>query len=253
LLADIGEILGALVGLVMLVLWVIQRITEATKEAAPQGRPAGAPQQQAQAVPQGAPRPAGQQADPLRSQVEEFLRRAGQAPPQNQGGPAAPRRPAAQPQEIEVLLDDDSIAARRPARTPVRPRDDRPAAVTRSAAAAPGDQRPARRPVTPRQRKTLAERATERAAARAETLAKQVSHLGKRVIEEDQQFDVQLKAKFDHTVGTLAAGQTVASSELVPVDSPTPAGQIAAMLANPDGVRQAIILNEILRRPIDRW
>jgi hypothetical protein len=107
--------------------------------------------------------------------------------------------------------------------------------------------------VTPRQRKTLAERATERAAARAETLAKQVSHLGQRVIEEDQQFDVKLKAKFDHSVGTLAAGQTVASSELVPVETPTPAGQIAAMLANPDGVRQAIVLNEILRRPVDRW
>jgi hypothetical protein len=253
LLADIFEVLGALVGLIALVFWVIQRIIEATKEAGPQGRPAGQPPQ-AQAAPPGAPRPAGQQADPLRGQVEEFLRRAGQGQQPNQGGAAAPRRPAAQAQEIEVLLDDEALAERRPARQPLRPREEKPAAASRPAASAkvPGIQRTQRRPVTPRERKSLAERSSERAAARAEALAQKVSHLGKRVIEEDQQFDVQLKAKFDHTVGTLA-GQTVASSELVPVESTTAAGQIAAMLANPDGVRQAIILNEILRRPMDRW
>jgi hypothetical protein len=185
----------------------------------------------------------GQQADPLRNQVEEFLKRAGAQQP-NQP-PQQPRRQAPPVQDIEVLLDDDALAERRPARVPLRRSEAKPAAT-------PSDKRPPRRSVVPKERKSLAERATERAAARADTMAKQVSHLGQRVIAEDQQFDVQLKAKFDHSVGTLA-GQTVASSELVPVETSTPAGQIAAMLANPDGVRQAIVLNEILRRPIDRW
>jgi hypothetical protein len=30
-------------------------------------------------------------------------------------------------------------------------------------------------------------------------------------------------------------------------------GQLAAMLSSPSGMRQAIVLNEILQRPIDRW
>jgi hypothetical protein len=240
LLADIEEVLGALVGLIALVLWVIQRIAEATKDIKKQ------PANERQAIPQAAAAPGGQppmgqQADPLRNQVEEFLRRAGAQQP-NQG-PQQPRRPAPV-QEIEVLLDDDALAERPRARVPLRQSEPK-AAVARS-------QKPPRKSVSPPKRKSLAERATERAAARAESLSKQVSQLGQRVISEDQQFDTQLKAKFDHTVGTLA-GQTLPSSELVPVETSTPAGQIAAMLANPDGVRQAIVLNEILRRPVDRW
>jgi hypothetical protein len=39
---------------------------------------------------------------------------------------------------------------------------------------------------------------------------------------------------------------------LTPVDN-SPVGQIAAMLASPGGVRQAMVINEILRRPSDRW
>jgi hypothetical protein len=113
------------------------------------------------------------------------------------------------------------------------------------------DARPARRPVTPRKRKSLAEKADERAAARANTMTQQASSLGRRIIAEDQQFDQQLKAKFDHTVGTLAS--EAADVALVPVTQDTPAAQIAAMLANPEGVRQAIVLNEIMQRPTDRW
>jgi hypothetical protein len=126
-----------------------------------------------------------------------------------------------------------------------RPAEKRPAP-------APVDKRPVRRSVIPRKRVTLAERADERAAARTKSIDQHVSSLGQRIIAEDQQFDVQLKAKFDHTVGTLA-GSTVSETELVPVPRETPASQIAAMLAKPDGVRQAIILNEILNRPTDRW
>jgi hypothetical protein len=114
------------------------------------------------------------------------------------------------------------------------------------------DQRPARRSVIPRIRKTLAERATETAAARKHTIAEQSAALGQRIIADDAQFDVQLKAKFDHTVGTLT-GSTVPAADLVPVAADSPAAQIARMLARPEGVRQAMVLNEILNRPSDRW
>jgi hypothetical protein len=235
LLADIGEVIGALVGLIALVLWVIQKIAEANKAVQPR---------QARPVAQEEGKVMGQQADPLRNQVEEFLRRAGhrQQPAQGVG---QPRRPGQPVREIEVLLDDEALKTdRRSVGVPLRP--------LASSTAPASDPRPARRPVSPRQRKTLAERATERATARSKSIAQQATNLGHRIIAEDQQFDVQLKAKFDHTVGTLA-GSTLSEAELVPVAPDTPAAQIAAMLANPDGVRQAIVLNEILNRPPDRW
>jgi hypothetical protein len=73
-------------------------------------------------------------------------------------------------------------------------------------------------------------------------------------VADDEQFDVQLKAKFDHTVGTLAASAGSASDQPSgPAPRDTPAGQIAALLASPDGLRQAMVLNEILRRPADSW
>ena len=43
----------------------------------------------------------------------------------------------------------------------------------------------------------------------------------------------------------------LASSRLSAADSP--AAQIAAMLTTPEGARQAIVLNEILRRPEEQW
>jgi hypothetical protein len=92
----------------------------------------------------------------------------------------------------------------------------------------------------------------EHADARAESFANQASKLGQRIIADDALFDVQLNAKFDHTVGSLAARDTSAPADQAPpIDSP--AAQLAAMLANPSGIRQAVLVNEILRRPSDRW
>jgi hypothetical protein len=150
-----------------------------------------------------------------------------------------------------LLVDEESAGRKRRAvGEPLRPMT--PGLAQQQSGSKPVEQREARSAVVPRKRKTLAERADERAAARSKSIAQQVSHLGQRIVAEDQQFDVQLKAKFDHTVGTLA-GTAVSSAELTPVERETPASQIAAMLASPEGVRQAIVLNEILQRPTDRW
>ncbi len=228
--ADIFEIVGIALALLVPLLYAVKQIADARQAQAPEGGQPDAPQPVERHARQAA---AGKQADPLRNQVEEFLRRAGRGP-QGERGRAAPR-------DIAVLLDEQTAVPRREAARPIEVR----AAVGPPAA----PQRAARRSVIPRKRITLAERSTERAAARASKLAEQMSHLGQRIIEDDAQFDVQLKAKFGHTIGTLA--ESAAPVELVPID--TPASQIAAMLASPEGVRQAIILNEILNRPSDRW
>jgi hypothetical protein len=258
ILADIVELLGSLVGLVVLVMWVIRQIVEANKQAGPpKGRPQVAPPPppaQPQ-VPRAAPA-AGQQADPLRNQVEEFLRRAGRVPPGDREALAQRRvRPAAG-NEVEVLIDEEQAAPleRRPLAEPFRPVDQPTAPATRQPAAAQRKVRTPRQPVAPR-RETVAEHVAESVTAHSRALGEQTSRLGQRIIEDDQQFDAQLKAKFDHTVGTLT-GSNVAAAERaakVAADESRAAAQIAGMLASPDGMRQAIVINEILRRPSERW
>jgi hypothetical protein len=178
----------------------------------------------------------GQQADPLRSQVEEFLRRAGRT----QAGPAA-SPPVSQRQQPASNIE--SAGGER-----TRSQERRPAASS-----SPAAQLPPQRPTRGRkQRQSVAEHVAERVASRSKNVAEQTSRLGQRIVAEDRQFDDQLTAKFDHTVGTLADSVNPVAQE-APPPADSPARQIAAMLANPDGVRQAVILNEIMRRPSDRW
>jgi hypothetical protein len=100
----------------------------------------------------------------------------------------------------------------------------------------------------------VAEHVAEHVADSTRQFSEEVSHLGERVKQADEQFDIQLQQKFDHELSSLAerrAPQTQAEAAVAPV--PSQAAQIAALLASTDGVRQAIVLNEILRRPEDRW
>jgi hypothetical protein len=258
LLADIGEVIGSVLALLVPLLWVLKQVFEGAKKVEPP-RPAGGGPAAGGAVPAGAgAQPAGQQADPLRNQVEEFLRRAGRGPQGNQPGPQQrPPRPAA-PREVEVLLDEEAAipTERRPLAEPLRPIE--PAVASSPSrprqAAAPRKPRPLPRPPQPR-RESVAEHVAENVAAHAKSIAEQTARLGQRIVEDDHQFDVQLKAKFDHTVGTLTGSAVTAAEQAAAAvrATETPAAQIATLLANPEGVRQAIIINEIIRRPSDRW
>ena len=99
----------------------------------------------------------------------------------------------------------------------------------------------------------MAEHVAEQVTAHTRSLADKASQLGQRIVAEDQQFDVQLKAKFDHAVGTLAETAMPSTAEQTAPPSETPASQLASLLANPSGIRQAVLVNEILRRPSERW
>lgn len=235
------DVIKVVAGVAFLLFAILKQVFEANKKA---GKKAAAAGQQPQGGPKPMPAAGGQQADPLRSQVEEFLRRAGQ---KNQGGQQGPgQRPTS---EIELLVvDDDSLPPQR--RAPVE--SNRPNAP-RKANAPVSDKRPARRSVTPKRRVTLAERAAAREEKRVGNLTDQQPHLGQRIVQEDKQFDEKLKAKFDHTVGTLGTTPTSTDSQPATQERSNPAAQIVAMLINPEGVRQAVLLNEIMNRPSDRW
>jgi hypothetical protein len=88
--------------------------------------------------------------------------------------------------------------------------------------------------------------------------------LGGEVAQADEQIEQRLHARFDHEVSTLAAVPGESAHAPRPVEAAEPedrvaeipstaAAGLAAMLANPGGVRQAIVLNEIFTRPEDRW
>lgn len=272
ILADGWEdIIGSLVGLVFLILWVVGQFAGAKKEEKKQI--AAQPAERKPAPRPGQPRPPEQKAepvraqgaaapDPLRNQVEEFLRRAGRQPQaeqpragQAQPAPAArgrQRPAAARRDEIEVLVPDQPVARREPLAKPLRPTE-RPAAAGRRPPSAQKP-RPAAKRRGLRDHESVAEHVTDHISSSARELADHSVLLGQRVVQADEQFDVQLQSKFDHEVGTLGerhAQRMKEEAQKKPV-APTPAAQIAAMLTHPEGVRQAIILNEILRRPSER-
>jgi hypothetical protein len=251
---DLHEIL---IGLVALIFVIIRQLLEANKNAgANRPKPPAIPQPQPQPQnPNRAPAPfpapaAGQQADPLRAQVEEFLRRAGQPAMQNQPRPRAP-----QASQIEILVNPSQPAEQRTIGQPLRQADWRqtPSSSASPQSAAGTERARNARSAKPRRRKSVSEHVAEQVTSRAENLASQASKLGQRIVADDQQFDMQLKAKFDHTVGTLTGSGSSSTAEAAPPPVDSPAAQLAAMLANPSGIRQAVLVNEILRRPSDRW
>ncbi len=244
------EVRDILVGLVMLIIVIIRQLIEANRAAgAKRAKPPDVPEMLPQ-EPVKPPVPAGgQQADPLRAQVEEFLRRANRPAEQNQ--PARQSEPA-RPSEVPV-----NPVPVREARTIGEPlqqaawRQTPPSAVPFSSA--PTGERPrVPRSGKSRKRKSVAEHVAEQVSARAENLARHTSKLGQRIVAEDEQFDVQLKSKFDHQLGTLSSREPTSAENNEPAPH-SPAAELAALLANPAGIRQAVLINEILRRPIDRW
>lgn len=242
LFADITKVIGILVFLSFLVLWVIGQIAEANKKAAARvNRPAGPPAP----GPGAGKAPAGQQADPLRQQMEEFLRRA----QQGNKPPVAENRPQPVADRIEILLDDSQAV-----------REQRPVPQQRPLPLSAAKQQPAAKQRTKPRRlapkgEGVAQHVAQHVDASRQALAQSAAQLGQRIVEDDKQFDVQLKAKFDHELGALGTDRSLASQPqpMAVQDSTSPVALIAAMLANPDGARQAIILNEVLRRPTDRW
>jgi hypothetical protein len=250
----LSELISALVVLASLAIWVISQIADAKKKQGqpprqPAGRPAGPGDQPGMARAQPAA------ADPLRAQVDEFLRRAGQQGQPQAAQPIQPPQRAVRHDEIEVLVDEEAVApARQPLAKPFRPMGE--AAGAPRPIEPPGN-RPLRR-AAPLRSQSVAEHVAAHVDAAVEQIREEVSHLGEAVIAADREFDVQLQQKFDHKLGSLSArhasrmqDQRTAANTAAQVE--TPASQIAAMLASPDGVRQAIVINEILRRPEDRW
>ncbi|MBA4016617.1 MAG: hypothetical protein C0483_05465 [Pirellula sp.] len=88
---------------------------------------------------------------------------------------------------------------------------------------------------------------TSRFAERAGRL----SHIQQSV---DTDISGHVRSVFDHQVGTLSqSGAPRDPNEAVPSESISPLDQIALMLRDPQSMRAAFIMQEILRPPSERW
>ncbi len=87
-------------------------------------------------------------------------------------------------------------------------------------------------------------------------IAAQVAKLGYEVDQADDVMEAHLHQTFDHKLGRISVSTTAAPAS----GSPTGTGSgtdavtsIIRLLQSPTGLRDAILLNEILQRPESRW
>ncbi len=214
---DVGGIIGVIVVIIMVITAIgniIAKITEEQKKA--QRRPRAQQQPRPQA---GADGGGG---GGIGDEITEFLRRAAQ------GQGAEPQPPQAAPPPPRPVRQRPSVAAQ------------------------------------PVEAEIVAEDRGSRAVGAGIDTSKfdrRDRQLGDEVIDADQVLDERVHDVFDHDISDLAqtrgtaesATPSKAASKRRTEIPPTAAAGFAAMLSNADNIRQAIIISEILNRPLDRW
>lgn len=178
-------------------------------------KPKPAPQRQP-----GPPRGPGQQPLPkpksleaeLRSEVDDFLR-------QMRGDPPRKTEPV-QPKPVAVKLEPQVV----------QPKEkEKPKRLVEA--------RPALR------HETVQEHVTRQISTA--DISRHTTHLGEEVGHADERLQAHLREKFQHQVGKLTH-QTDRPLEKI---KPTPAEELVRLLGSPQGMKQVILANEILRRP----
>lgn len=91
-------------------------------------------------------------------------------------------------------------------------------------------------------------------------IAQRTAGLGTEVRQADSKIQTHLQSKFGHRVASLDSRAGVAARGGVSAQAtdkgarrPATARQLVQMLRNPESVRQAVLLSEILQRPEQRW
>lgn len=81
-------------------------------------------------------------------------------------------------------------------------------------------------------------------------IVEHVAHLGERVGAASQQAEERIHEKFDHDVGRFDKSQQQFSGTPPQASKqPVQSNPVAHLFANPENIRQAIIMREILERP----
>ncbi len=231
-----ADLIQMIFGIIVFVIWIVGQILGSREQVKRKQRPQR-PRQPRPVAPadQGIPGPRQgprNQEDALRSEVEEFLRRA-------QGKPAEPK--AAPQQQAPKTI---APPTRRPTESE-QPRRKQPAQQAR---------RPqqARTPQQGRPGSIRTEGVAEHVQRHISTddIAEHTRTLGAEVASADDEVESRLHEKFDHSLGQLQRRETEVDRTAESVDESNDiATEVAEMLRKPEGMRQLIIANEILRRP----
>lgn len=172
---------------------------------------------------QPGPRPPGQQQPKkdLADEIGEFLRRAAQKRGAGAGQPQAQQQ---------------------------RPRQQRPAP------------RPVQVEVVEPERPPVGEGLKQRVAQDIDTtkFKTRAAGLGRVAAQSEAKTKERLRKKFDRKLGQLESTRSVVEEAASPEDGTlfipaTGAAGLAALLSEPQALRQAVVLHEILKRPEDRW
>jgi hypothetical protein len=179
------------------------------------------------------PGPPGQQQPQkdLADEIGEFLRRAAQKRGAGAGQPQAQQQ---------------------------RPQQQRPQQQR------PQQQRPAPKPVQVEviepERPPVGEGLKQRVAQDVDTtkFKTQAAGLGRVAAQSEAKTKERLRKKFDRKLGQLERKRSAVEEAASPEDGTlfipaTGAAGLAALLSEPQALRQAVVLHEILKRPEDRW
>lgn len=224
---DLWTIIQAIFLLVVLASGAIRLVADAAKA---QKRAGGNQLPNAQQQPK----------DGTQLEIEEFLRRASEGigeQKKKKDPKPAPRR-----QRIEVL-DDEDEPVRKPLSAPLREPEVELIAVE---------------PIT-RQGIDRGESVAEHVTVHMqnEEFRSRAAQMGYNLSQTDERLEERLHEKFDHQLGSLRSrslDQQQNDDGYGPVVlAPSSADELVAMLSTPQGMRQAILMNEILSRPTDRW
>jgi hypothetical protein len=200
-----------------------------------------------------------------RDEVEEFLRRAaarraaaqGQRPPQP---PSQPSPPQAQQPVWTPPAPQQPFQQRPPQPVypqPPAPPQRRPGSLADVVMLEPVELVDAEIVEVAPPRRDLASRPAGSQFRGSQAIAQHAQQLGAEVDLADDKLEAHLHQVFDHKVGDLKRS-TMEAGAISPSqaarDAPLPgAVSIAAMLVDPQSLRNAILMAEILRRPEENW
>jgi hypothetical protein len=222
--------------MIPVIIWVFNRMIGKLNQPGQQG-----PQQQRgrRMPPAGVPKP--------NDEVQEFLRRVRdrrrEAETVEVIRPAPQQRPIAQPAAQRQPPRDRTSRTRSEPLAPKTPQ--RPLAESPPPQAVP----------RPRLDSTIAEHVAH--DIDTSDVTEHFAHLTK-LDQADEQMEAHIQSAFTHRIGQLES--TLSDDEISGAKqaanaaaTPSLTAVIRAQLASPQGVRQAVLMREILERPTDRW
>jgi hypothetical protein len=185
-------------------------------------------------------------------------------PPEGERPLRPPQQPPAKPQasgqsqlnaEIEQFLKRANDRRGDPSRREAAPTPRSPKAPPKPPVAKPIDVQPLER----REISSVAASVEKHISNR--TFTQRTEHLADDIVRADTEMEQHLQKAFSHRVGTLADLQTAAATQGPATDKETSvvvaagsaANAVAGLLTDAKNLRQAVILNEILKRPENRW